>query len=95
MLNSKKMLLFSWLSSCLSAQASCLGLPSPWVERGKYLGSAVGMGQETGIIGCAFRKDFGVLGDFCRKHLRKSGNVVIFASEMAVSEMTVSEIEKE
>jgi len=27
--------------------------------------------------------------------LRKSGNVVIFASEMTVSEMTVSEMHKE
>ena len=77
------------------AQASCLGLPSPWVGRGKYLGSAVGVRQETGIFGCAFRRDFGVFGDFCRKHLRKSGNVVIFASEMAVSEMAVSETRKE
>lgn len=34
---------------------------------------------KTGIIGYVSRKDFGIFGGFCQKHLRKSNKMTIFA----------------
>jgi hypothetical protein len=44
--------------------------------------SSASLGLKTGIIGYIHRKNPGIFGGFCQKHLRKSINIAIFAEQI-------------